>query len=114
MPLRLSEEVIDRWRSELPELPEKRKARYIESLELPEYDASVLTADKAISDWFEEVLIHTSHAKAVSNFMMGEMMRLLAEENGEIGACKITPAALAQVVDSFMRGRLVMERENKL
>ena len=106
LPLRLSEEVIAAWRSELPELPEQRKARYVESLELPEYDASVLTADKAISDWFEEVLIHTSHVKAVSNFIMGEMMRLLAEENSEIGACKITPAALAQVVELIHAGTI--------
>ncbi|MAW39612.1 MAG: Asp-tRNA(Asn)/Glu-tRNA(Gln) amidotransferase GatCAB subunit B [Kiritimatiellaceae bacterium] len=106
LPLQLSEDEIAAWRMELPELPEQRKMRYIELLGLPEYDASVLTSDKAISDWFEEVLIHTSQAKAVSNFIMGEMMRLLAEKNSEIGVCQITPIALAQVVDFIQAGTI--------
>jgi aspartyl-tRNA(Asn)/glutamyl-tRNA(Gln) amidotransferase subunit B len=106
LPLQLKEEEIAAWRKELPELPEQRKMRYIESLGLPQYDAAILTADKAISDWFEEVLMHTSQVKAVSNFIMGEMMRLLAETNSEIGVCQITPAALAEVVNLIDAGTI--------
>jgi aspartyl-tRNA(Asn)/glutamyl-tRNA(Gln) amidotransferase subunit B len=106
LPLQLKEEEIAAWRKELPELPEQRKMRYIESLGLPQYDAAILTADKAISDWFEEVLMHTSQVKAVSNFIMGEMMRLLAETNSEIGVCQITPAAIAEVVNLIDAGTI--------
>ncbi|MBN2703948.1 MAG: hypothetical protein JXR23_07030, partial [Pontiellaceae bacterium] len=67
-------------------------------LGLPEYDAGVLTADKATSDWFEAAMQHTKNAKAVSNFIMGEMMRLLSEQELSIAESKVTPEKLAEIV----------------
>ncbi len=98
MPVKISEEQVERWRSELPELPAQRRTRYVADLGLPEYDAGVLTADKATSDWFEQVMQHTRNAKAVSNFIMGEMMRLLSEQNLSISESKVTPEKLAEII----------------
>lgn len=98
MPVKVSKEQLDLWRAELPELPIQRRERYVADLGLPEYDAGVLTADKATSDWFEETMQHTKNAKTVSNFIMGEMMRLLSEQNIAIADSKMTPQKLAEIV----------------
>ncbi len=98
MPVKIAAEQVERWRSELPELPAQRRARYVSELGLPEYDAGILTADKDVSDWFEETMKHTKNAKAVSNFIMGEMMRLLSEQEVAIADSKVTPEKLAEIV----------------
>ncbi len=98
MPVKIPSDQVDIWRSELPELPAQRRARYVSELELPAYDAGVLTADKDVSDWFDSVMQHTNNAKAVSNFIMGEMMRLLSEEEVSIADSKVTPEKLAEII----------------
>lgn len=98
MPVKVAAEQVEQWRSELPELPAQRRERYVNDLGLPEYDAGVLTSDKATSDWFEQVMQHTKNAKAVSNFIMGEMMRLLSEQDLAISESKVTPEKLAEIV----------------
>jgi aspartyl-tRNA(Asn)/glutamyl-tRNA(Gln) amidotransferase subunit B len=98
MPVKISAEQVEQWRSELPELPSQRRARYISEMGLPEYDAGILTADKDVSDWFDETMKYTKNAKAVSNFIMGEMMRLLSEQDLEISESKVTPEKLAEII----------------
>lgn len=98
MPVKIAAEQVEQWRAELPELPAQRRTRYVSELGLPEYDAGVLTADKATSDWFEAAMQHTKNAKAVSNFIMGEMMRLLSEQELSIAESKVTPEKLADII----------------
>lgn len=98
MPVKISADQVELWRSELPELPSQRRARYVAELGLPEYDAGILTADKDVSDWFEIAMKHTGNAKAVSNFIMGEMMRLVSEHDVAISESKVTPEKLAEIV----------------
>jgi aspartyl-tRNA(Asn)/glutamyl-tRNA(Gln) amidotransferase subunit B len=98
MPVKIAAEQVEQWRSELPELPAQRRARYVSDLGLPEYDAGVLTASKDVSDWFEIVMRHSKNAKAVSNFIMGEMMRLLSEQDLAISESKVTPEKLAEII----------------
>lgn len=98
MPVKISVGQVGQWRSELPELPRQRRERYVAELGLPPYDAGVLTADMATSDWFEAAMQHTKNAKAVSNFIMGEMMRLLAEHDVSISESKVTPEKLAGII----------------
>ena len=98
MPVKISSDQVEQWRSELPELPRQRRERYVAELGLPAYDAGVLTADKDISDWFEAAMQHTRNAKAVSNFIMGEMMRLLSEHDVSISESKVTPEKLAGII----------------
>ncbi len=98
MPVKISAEQVDQWRSELPELPAQRRSRYVSKLGLPEYDAGILTADKDVSDWFDAAMQHTKNAKAVSNFIMGEMMRLLSEEGVSISESEVTPEKLAEII----------------
>ncbi len=98
MPVVLSDAEIDAWRATLPEMPATRRERLMREYGLPDYDAGVLVADKAIADYFEEVARLSGNAKAASNWMMTEMMRLLSERELEIGAVRMTPESLAGLI----------------
>lgn len=80
VPIILSDEQIREFKDSLPELPPAKKQRYIDELGLPEYDAGVLTADKAIADFFDECLKEYGDAKKLSNFIMTDVLRLLKDE----------------------------------
>ena len=108
LPLVLEEAQVLQWKAELPELPSARKKRYIDQYGLPAYDAALITADKALSDWFDGVLDHTAFAKRASNFMMGEMMRLLSETNLPLHEIRITPQMLGQLVNMIEAGKISM------
>ena len=98
MPVVLSRELVETWRAGLPELPGRRRERFMRDYGLPVYDAGVLVADKRIADYFEEAAKLSSNPKAVSNWMMTEMLRLLAERELDLRAAKIEPKALAELV----------------
>ena len=75
LPVVIEKEKIEELRASLPELPDQRLMRFTEGYKLPEYDASVLTASKEIADYFEECLGTYNSPKAVSNWIMTEVMR---------------------------------------
>ena len=97
-PVVLDAATVEAWRAELPELPAARRARFVQDYGLPEYDAGVLTADKAISEYFEAAAQKSKNFKAVSNWVMGELLRALGEKGQTIADAKITPAALAALI----------------
>ena len=98
LPLIIEEDWMDRWRTELPELPAARCRRYQEDLGLPEYDAGVLTAEKEVADYFEAALEAGGEPKKLSNWVMGEVMRELNDRGATLAACKVRPAELAGLV----------------
>jgi aspartyl-tRNA(Asn)/glutamyl-tRNA(Gln) amidotransferase subunit B len=98
MPVVISREQVEKWRAELPELPAKRRGRLVSQYGLPEYDAGVLVADKAVADYFEEVAKLSGNAKATSNWVMTDMLRCLSEKEMEIGKVQVTPKALAELI----------------
>lgn len=97
-PIQLSEATIEQWRSELPELPAKRRERFVTEYGLPEYDAGVLIAEKELADYYEQVVQHTQNYKAASNWVMGELLRALGEKQISVSAAAISPAALAELI----------------
>jgi aspartyl-tRNA(Asn)/glutamyl-tRNA(Gln) amidotransferase subunit B len=78
-PLVLSEAFVENVRRTLPELPEARRARFVTALGLPDYDADVLTARRDVADYFEAVVAAHANAKAASNWVMGDILRLVRE-----------------------------------
>jgi aspartyl-tRNA(Asn)/glutamyl-tRNA(Gln) amidotransferase subunit B len=114
MPVEISAEQIAKWKSELPELPAQRRARYVEKLGLPEYDAKVLTAEKAVSDFFDETCKLTKQYKLASNYMMGKVSSLLSEGNRSIGDSQLMPEALAQVAELVGGGTISSNAANDL
>jgi len=104
VPLRISEEWIDRLRKELPELPAARLARLQAEYDLPEYDAEVLTSDKALADYFEAAVKEFPRPKQVSNWIMVELLRELKKAEAGIAACRVSPAALAKLLALIEKG----------
>lgn len=85
VPIILEGAYVEKIRESLPELPQSRKKRYMEELDLPEYDADVLTSSKDLADYFEGALkSFSSDPKMLSNWMMGDVLRLLKSEEMEI------------------------------
>ena len=97
-PVRLTAEQIEQWRAELPELPAVRRARFIADFGLPEYDAGVLTADRAVADFFEQAAAASGNPKAASNWTMGEVLRALSESEKTLADTPLTPKALGELI----------------
>lgn len=105
LPIILDNEWMDNISSALPELPEAKRARYVSVFGLPEYDAAILTTDPALAKFFEEAVEHTPNAKAVSNMLMGDIMRRVkVDEEAHFGALPFSPTDLAELVNLIDRG----------
>ena len=109
--------VDERWvaevRSSLAELPDVRRDRYMSVLGLPRYDADVLTAEKEIADYFEEALAALpaggtlqENAKAVSNWVMTEVLRVQGEQKVALRELHATPARLAALLGLIRDGTI--------
>jgi aspartyl-tRNA(Asn)/glutamyl-tRNA(Gln) amidotransferase subunit B len=88
---------IDGIAAALPELPQARRARFVTQYGLPPYDAGVLTQDAAVAAYFEQVAA-AAPAKLASNWVMGEVLRKLKEDDLDVSASRIEPTALAELV----------------
>ncbi len=104
--LRVEEFDVDRIRAALPELPEARRHRYVDAFALPFYDADVLTREKAVSEFFEAVCAVTDDKKAASNWVMGEVLRVLKEGNLTIADLKFTPRHLGEMINLIRFGAI--------
>ncbi len=98
VPLEINESWAEEIRERLPEMPSVRKNRFIEEYEIPEYDADVLTDSRELADLFEECVNEYNDPKEVSNWIMGEYLRLVNEEKMEVGETKITGQLLAKML----------------
>ena len=96
VPIEINDEWIERVRESLPELPNEKKLRFETGYKLPEYDAVLLTTDKAVADYFEEVVVGDVQPKKASNWIMTELLRELKGE--DITSCKVTPQQLASLL----------------
>jgi aspartyl-tRNA(Asn)/glutamyl-tRNA(Gln) amidotransferase subunit B len=106
VPLVIDDAWVERSRRELPELPGQRRQRFMEVLGLPEYDAEVLTASRALADYFEAGVAASGNAKTVGNWIMGEITRALNDSGTAIEACPITPVQLAELLKLIEKGTI--------
>jgi aspartyl-tRNA(Asn)/glutamyl-tRNA(Gln) amidotransferase subunit B len=106
VPLVIDRQWVEEIRATLPELPDERRNRYIKRYDLPAYDATVLTATKEMADYFEECVALYPNAKAVSNWMMGDLSRLLNAHNMDITRCKVSPRQLTDMLKLMDRGTI--------
>jgi len=105
-PLSISREWVEEIRDRLPELPAARRHRFVAEYGLSAYDAGVLTDDKAVADYFEACVKAYPQAKTVSNWITGELFRLLKETETGIEEVRITPAALAELLTLVEKGTI--------
>jgi aspartyl-tRNA(Asn)/glutamyl-tRNA(Gln) amidotransferase subunit B len=104
-PLVVEAATRERIRNALPELPAAREHRFIENYGLPAYDAGVLTATRAIADWYEAVAA-ASDAKAASNWVMTDVLGWLNQRQLEIAAFPVSPDRLAGLIRLTLDGTL--------
>ncbi|MBN1930827.1 MAG: Asp-tRNA(Asn)/Glu-tRNA(Gln) amidotransferase subunit GatB [Desulfobacterales bacterium] len=99
LPLVIDEDWIAEVESSLPELPNKKKERFITQYKLPSYDAGVLTSSRELADYFEECVQTFPNPKQVSNWIMGSLLGLLNAENISIEASPISAHHFAQLLE---------------
>ena len=106
VPVMPANEWVDEIRVSLPELPDRKRERFVSEYGLPEYDADLLTAERATAEWFEEAIQAGGQPKSVSNWMTGELTRLLNEGNAPIEACLLKPIQLAEMIQLIDNGTI--------
>jgi aspartyl-tRNA(Asn)/glutamyl-tRNA(Gln) amidotransferase subunit B len=98
VPIVVSRETVETIGKTIPELPDAKRERFAKDYGLPEYDADMLTQTRAQAAYYEEAAKLSGQPKVVSNWMMGELMRLLNAEGKEIEDCPIKPDRLAGMI----------------
>jgi aspartyl-tRNA(Asn)/glutamyl-tRNA(Gln) amidotransferase subunit B len=105
-PLRVSEAWMTSIRDKMPELPASRRKRFIEELGLREYDAQVLTATRAMSEFFEKTAAASGDARAAANWVMGDLSALLKQEGKEIEDSPVSAENLGGLLKLIASGKL--------
>ncbi|GMV92451.1 MAG: aspartyl/glutamyl-tRNA(Asn/Gln) amidotransferase subunit B [Candidatus Hydrogenedentota bacterium] len=106
VPLVVDEAWEQQIRASLPELPQARRERFIAAFQLSEFDAGVLTADKAMADFFEATVKAGAAAKPAANWVMGDLQKLLTERRVEIGDCALRAEDLASMIGLIEDGTI--------
>lgn len=106
MPLAVDEAWETRIRASLPELPEARWQRFQEAYELSAYDADVLTASRAMADYFEATVQSGAQAKPAANWIMGDLQALLSKNNVPMEQCKVNSDDLAAMIRLIDNGTI--------
>ena len=113
VPIVISDAWEEEIRGSLPELPMEKRTRFISTYNIPPYDAGVLTASRALADYYEEVVRLCESPKIASNWVMGDFLAYLNEAKMEIGESPVPPAALAQLIgiigDGTISGKIAKE-----
>jgi aspartyl-tRNA(Asn)/glutamyl-tRNA(Gln) amidotransferase subunit B len=122
VPVAVDEGLLAAVRASLPELPRARRERYVEHFALPRYDADVLTSEKVVADYFEETLYALNaisgadvqaNAKTVSNWVMTDILRVMAERTSGQEVFPVEPARLAAMIgliqDGTISGKIAKE-----
>lgn len=105
MPLEISREWVEKIKSEMPELPSQKRARYQE-IGLSEYDASIIVEQMGLALFFDKVLELGANPKTAVNFIMGEIAAFLKEDHIEITDTKLTPENLAELIALIEKGTI--------
>lgn len=106
VPIVISDEWLQNIRDNQPELRAQKQERYKKEYALPEYDIDIITASKHLADIFEETIAICNKPKEVSNWLMGENMKLLKEQEMEVDQISFSPANLAAMIGLIDRGEI--------
>jgi len=98
VPIEISDEWIERVKNALPELPTEKKARYLKEYDLPEYDVDIITGSKYLVNIFEKALAVCDQPKEVSNWILGEVLRLASETATEYENISFDAANLGKLI----------------
>lgn len=100
LPIKITQDYVDAIKATLPELPDARRARFVEQFGIPVYDAGILTADKRKGDFYEELVAGTKRdAKIAANWMMGDLFGALNKASTDLDDSPVNAAALGGLLD---------------
>lgn len=105
VPLVVDQAFVDALAADLPELPDEKKARFIQSFGLSEYDASVLVSEKAIADFFEEVAVGRD-GKVAANWVINDLLGALNKDGKSIEESPVRPQQLGAIIDLIKVGTI--------
>ncbi|HAX89666.1 MAG TPA: Asp-tRNA(Asn)/Glu-tRNA(Gln) amidotransferase GatCAB subunit B [Cyanobacteria bacterium UBA11370] len=112
-PIEVSNEQLEQWRSELPELPAQKRHRYESELGLSPYDARVLTDDRLVAEYFEMAVAANANPKQTANWVMGDIAAYLNTEKLKITEIALKPLILAELItlieDGTITGKIAKE-----
>ncbi|MBY0454382.1 MAG: Asp-tRNA(Asn)/Glu-tRNA(Gln) amidotransferase subunit GatB [Burkholderiaceae bacterium] len=103
-PLVVAPEWVTQVRAEMSELPRVMAARFVADYNLPEYDANILTQNKAVAAYFEAASQSSGQAKLVSNWLMGEVSRRLNADSLSIDQCPVSAESLGNLISAIQAG----------
>ena len=106
LPLELTEAFVEDCRASLPELPDAKRNRYVETLGISGYNADVLTAEVETARWFEALLAEGAEAKQASNWVMSELFGALNRLGKSIEDCPVSPGQAAELLKLVSDGTL--------
>jgi aspartyl-tRNA(Asn)/glutamyl-tRNA(Gln) amidotransferase subunit B len=106
VPLRISERWLNEVRTSMPELPQAKRARFIESYGLREYDAEVLTSTRATAEYYEVVAEVSTDPKIAANWVIGDLSGLLKAADKDIAESPIPARYLGELVGLIVKGEL--------
>ena len=105
LPLEVSDEFIDQLQSEIPELPDEKKKRFIDQFKLTPYEANIMVSDIETSNYFEDV-VKKSDVKLATNWIIGELFAALNEKNLEITDSPISAGNLSKLINLIKDGTI--------
>jgi aspartyl-tRNA(Asn)/glutamyl-tRNA(Gln) amidotransferase subunit B len=107
LPVAISEDRIARVRETMPELPQAKRARFVEQYALPAYDAGILVSSRALADYYDALVAATSaKPKVAANWVIGELTGALNRADLEIDAAPVGPAELGALLDRIEDGTI--------
>ncbi|WP_417807452.1 Asp-tRNA(Asn)/Glu-tRNA(Gln) amidotransferase subunit GatB [Thioclava sp.] len=98
LPLEIEQAWVDDIAASMPELPDGKKARFVQEFALSEYDASVLTADVESANYFEAVVAQAGDGKLAANWVINELFGRLKKDDAEITASPVSPEQLGAII----------------
>jgi aspartyl-tRNA(Asn)/glutamyl-tRNA(Gln) amidotransferase subunit B len=106
----LTVEVEEKWiqgiKESLPELPNARADRFVKNYQIPEYDATVLTQERDLAEYFEKAAAVSKNPKSASNWVMTDLMRVLNESKKDVTQSQISADALGQMIAMIDNGTI--------
>lgn len=112
--VKITQQDIDRAKSQMPESAMSKKERYVHELKLPEYDAKILTSDKQTALFFESVLALTGEAKETSNWIMTDVLKKCKEKDVESKEEVISSKNLAYIINATKSKQLTRVKAKEL
>ena len=118
LPVVIDDAYLETIRSDLPELPEEKSARFVSELGLSDYDAGILTASRELADYFESVSNESVDAKLAANWVIGDVSARLNKEDLSINECPVTSRQLAgmlkRIEDNTISGKIAKDVFNSM